>query len=29
LEIQVFDPFKVYPSLVLTAVVSMEDGSEP
>ena len=29
LEIQVFDPLSVYPSLVLTAVVSIEDGSEP
>jgi len=28
-EIQVLDPFKVYPSLVLTAVVSIDDGSEP
>lgn len=28
-EIQVLDPFKVYPSLVLTAVVSIEEGSEP
>ena len=29
LEIQVLDPFKVYPSLVLTAVVSIDEGSDP
>ncbi len=29
LEIQVLDPFNVYPSAVLVAVVSIDEGSEP